>query len=403
MTATSYLASIPSPPQGVWHIGPVAIRAYAVCIIIGIVVGVWWGNKRFVARGGRPGRITDLAVFMVPFGLIGGRLYHVITDHELYFGPGRNPWTALAIWQGGLGIWGAIALGGLGAWIGCRYYKIPLPAVADSLAPAIAVAQAIGRLGNYFNQELFGSPTTVPWALEVFVRTPGGIPGANTFGVNDCEFPTEYIKATPEVLCGVGTYHPTFLYELLWNLGVAALVVWADRRFRLGGGRAFALYVAGYTAGRCWIELLRIDPARTHLFGLRINVVTSIVLFLAAVAYLVIRRNAEREDPATLKGRPSGAAAKLESETAESETSEGSAVAPETAADQAGEDGPASDRADLEPEPEPEPGPAVAGGVADPPVSPEHDREAPVEPVGADHREASPPVAPSVDRTADPG
>ncbi len=127
-----------------------------------------------MARGGRPGRITDLAVFMVPFGLIGGRLYHVITDHELYFGPGRNPLNALAIWNGGLGIWGAVALGAVGAWIGCRYYRIPLAPVADALAPGLIAAQAVGRLGNWFNQELFGSPTTLPWALEVYVRTPVG-------------------------------------------------------------------------------------------------------------------------------------------------------------------------------------------------------------------------------------
>ncbi len=171
-------------------------------------------------------------------------------------------------------------------------------------------AQAIGRLGNYFNQELFGSPTTLPWALEVYVRTPGGVPGANIYGVNDCEFPTDYIKATPEVLCGAGYYHPTFLYELVWNLLIAAVLVWADRRFRLGGGRVFALYVAGYTLGRGWIETLRIDPARTHLFGLRINVVTSMVLFVLAIAYLIWKRNVGREDPALLQGLPSGAARK---------------------------------------------------------------------------------------------
>src|SRR6185437_12327251 len=153
------LATIPSPPQGVWYVGPIALRAYAIFIIIGIVVAVWWGNKRFVARGGRPGRVTDISVFAVPFGIIGGRLYHVITDNELYFGEGCNPCNAFAIWNGGLGIWGAIALGAFGAWLGCRYYKIPLTAVADAVAPGIVVAQAIGRLGNYFNQELLGAPS----------------------------------------------------------------------------------------------------------------------------------------------------------------------------------------------------------------------------------------------------
>lgn len=294
----SQLATIPSPPQGVWYVGPIALRAYAIFIIIGIVVAVWWGNKRFVARGGRPGRVTDISVFAVPFGIIGGRIYHVITDNQLYFGEGRNPWNAFAIWNGGLGIWGAIAFGAVGAWIGCRYYKVPLSAYADSVAPGIAVAQAIGRLGNYFNQELFGGPTSAPWGLEVFVRTPGGVAGQIPLNGN-CEFPTDYVKATPEVLCGV--YQPTFLYELLWSLGVAAVVVLADRRFQLGGGRAFAIYVAGYTLGRTWIEMLRIDPAN-QFFGLRINVFTSVFVFIGAIVFLIVRRHVGREDPAVVWG-----------------------------------------------------------------------------------------------------
>ena len=175
---------------------------------------------------------------------------------------------------------------------------MPLAAYADSVAPGIAVAQAIGRLGNWFNQELFGSATTVPWGLEVFVRTPGGVAGSiPADGV--CEFPTDYIKATPELLCG--TYQPTFLYEIAWNCGVALVVVLADKRFRLGGGRAFALYVAGYTLGRTWIEMLRIDPAN-HIFGLRINVFTSVIVFLGAVLFLILRRNRGREDPAVVWG-----------------------------------------------------------------------------------------------------
>jgi len=298
-----HLASFPSPPRGVWHLGPIALRAYALFIIAGIIIGVIWGSRRYVARGGRPGRIADIAVFAVPFGLVGGRLYHVITDHELYFGAGRNPWRAFAIWEGGLGIWGAVALGAVGIWLGCRYYKVPMAPVVDALAPGLVLAQAIGRLGNYFNQELFGSPTTLPWALKVFLRTPGGVAGSQAMcdaaGAAP-EFPTEYIKATPEVLCG--TYHPTFLYELVWDLLVLALILWADRRFRLGGGRVFGLYVAGYTAGRAWIEALRIDPARTRVFGLRVNIVVSIVIFVLGVAFLIWRRRVGREDPGTVLG-----------------------------------------------------------------------------------------------------
>jgi prolipoprotein diacylglyceryl transferase len=276
--ATAVLAAIPSPDRGVWMLGPIPIRAYALCIIAGIVVAVMWGERRFVARGGQPGTVTDVAVFAVPFGLVGGRLYHVATDWEKYFGPGGNPIDALKIWQGGLGIWGAIALGGVGAWIGCRRRGVPLPFFADAVAPGIVAAQAIGRLGNWFNQELYGAPTTLPWGLEIYrrVNPETGAPDA-LGGVALDRTPIEIV-------------HPTFLYELLWNLGVAALVVWADRRFRLGHGRAFALYVAGYTAGRFFIEQMRTDEA-TRVFGdIRINVVVSVVVFVGALLYLLLMR-----------------------------------------------------------------------------------------------------------------
>jgi prolipoprotein diacylglyceryl transferase len=255
--------SIPSPDQGVWHLGPLPLRAYALCIIAGIVAAVWMGERRWVARGGKPGEVTEIATWMVPFGIVGGRIYHVITTPEPYFGTGGEPLHALYIWQGGLGIWGAIALGGVGAWIGCRRRGIKLPPFADALAPGIVVAQAIGRLGNYFNQELFGRATDVPWAVHITCA--------------DQRLPCR----------GEGFYHPTFLYELLWNVGVAALVIWADRRFRLGHGRAFALYVAAYTVGRAWIEALRIDPAN-DILGLRLNIWTCLVVFLGAVTYFVV-------------------------------------------------------------------------------------------------------------------
>ena len=340
------LRDIPSPPQGVWELGPIPVRAYALCIICGIVVAAIWGNRRLVARGGRPGAITDLAVWMVPFGLVGGRLYHLITDPEIYFWPSKandfhaQPWKAFAIWDGGLGIWGAIALGALGAYLGARRYKIPFGSIADSLAPAIVLAQAIGRVGNYFNQELFGSPTTVPWALQVFLRTPGGVAGdASQCGTG--EFPTEWIKASPTVLCG--TYHPTFLYELLWDVLVALVVVWADRRFRLGHGRAFALYVAGYCVGRGWIEMLRIDHAN-HVLGLRLNVFVAAAVFLAAVIYLVAMRRFGREDPATVfgvvpgKAGTGGAAASGDAQTAEVAGNSGAATE-SGAADEGGDEG----------------------------------------------------------------
>ena len=169
-SATPFLANIPSPAQGVWYIGPVPLRAYALCLVAGIVVAIIWAERRWRARGGRAGTVVDIAVWAVPFGVIGGRLYHVATDWYKYFGPGRNPVEALYIWNGGLGIWGAVALGAVGAWIGCRRRGIPLAAFADAVAPGLITAQAVGRLGNWFNQELYGSPTDLPWGLEIYRR-----------------------------------------------------------------------------------------------------------------------------------------------------------------------------------------------------------------------------------------
>ncbi|HLM06108.1 MAG TPA: prolipoprotein diacylglyceryl transferase [Blastococcus sp.] len=271
------LATIPSPTQGVWELGPLPIRAYALCIVAGIVAAVLITDKRWIARGGAPGDVLDIAVWAVPFGIIGGRLYHVISSPRPYFGEGGDPMRAFAIWEGGLGIWGAISLGGVGAWIACRRRGIPLPAFADAIAPGLLVAQAIGRLGNWFNNELYGSATDLPWALRIY-EWDGGRAVLGPDG-------------QPVVL---GTFHPTFLYELLWNLAAAVLVIWADRRFRLSHGRAFALYVASYCLGRLWIELLRTDPAETF-FGVRLNVFTSIVVGLCAVAYMFWQRGRPRE------------------------------------------------------------------------------------------------------------
>jgi prolipoprotein diacylglyceryl transferase len=272
---------IPSPSQGVWHLGPLPIRGYALCIILGVVVAIWMGERRWPARGGVRGQVSDIAIWAVPFGLVGGRLYHVITDPARYFGTNGDPVAVLYVWQGGLGIWGAIALGGVGAWIACRRYGILFPPLADALAPGIVVAQAIGRWGNWFNQELFGKPTTLPWALKIEPdkRPPG-------YGAYE-------------------TFHPTFLYEFGWDLGTAALVLWADRRFHLGHGRAFALYVMAYTAGRGWIEALRIDTVEANdVFGLRLNVWTSIVVFLCATVYFVVagRRHPGREETVWREG-----------------------------------------------------------------------------------------------------
>jgi prolipoprotein diacylglyceryl transferase len=257
------LAYIPSPSRGVVHLGPIPLRGYALCIILGVFVAVWLANKRWVARGGQAGTVGDIAVWAVLFGLVGGRLYHVVTTYEPYFGKDGHPLDALKVWQGGLGIWGAVALGAVGAWIGCRRRGVPLPAYADAAAPGIVLAQAVGRWGNWFNQELFGKPTTLPWGLKIDVdhRPAGSL--------------------------DVATYHPTFLYESLWCVVVALVVLWADRRFRLGHGRAFALYVALYTPGRFYTEWLRIDEAH-HILGLRLNDWTALIVFLLAVIYIVV-------------------------------------------------------------------------------------------------------------------
>ncbi|WP_419994123.1 prolipoprotein diacylglyceryl transferase [Streptomyces boninensis] len=285
------IAYIPSPSQGVIHLGPLPLRGYAFAILIGIFVAIWLGGRRWEARGGKRTTVADIAIWAVPFGLVGGRLYHVITTYEPYFGKDGNWVDAFKIWEGGLGIWGAIALGALGAWIGCRRRGIPMPAYADAVAPGIVLAQAIGRWGNWFNQELYGKATDVPWAVKI---------------------DGDHNVLDPGV---TGTFHPTFLYEFLWNVGVCLLVIWADRRFRLGHGRAFALYVAGYTAGRGWIEYMRIDEAH-HVLGLRLNVWVSILVFVAAVLYIVISAKVRpgREAVVEPGAQPDEAVATAESE-----------------------------------------------------------------------------------------
>ena len=192
----------------------------------------------------------------------------MITDWHLYFGEDKNPVTALYVWRGGLGIWGAIALGAVGIWIGARLRGIKLLPLLDAIAPGVLVAQAIGRWGNWFNQELYGRPTDLPWGLEIDPALDDGV--RSQFG--------------PDVL-----FHPTFLYEFLWNLAAFAVVIWLDRRYRLGHGRVAALYVMLYTAGRGWIEYLRIDSVQMDdVLGLRLNVWTSIVLFVAGHGLLPV-------------------------------------------------------------------------------------------------------------------
>lgn len=319
----------PSPPQGVWHLGPLPIRAYAMFIIAGIVVALMIGDRRWAARGGQRGVIYDIALWVVPFGLIGGRLYHLATDWRTYWGPGGAGFGAAArIWDGGLGIWGAVALGVLGAWIGCRRRGMPLPVFLDALAPGVILAQAIGRLGNYFNQELYGRETTLPWGLEIFYRRD----------------PSGYIN--PHSLDGVSTgqlavvVQPTFLYELLWNVLVFVILIYIDRRYAIGHGRLFARYVALYCVGRFWVELLRDDTA-THIAGIRINSFTSTFVFIGAVVYIVLAPKG-REDPESLRGKDYAAEEKSEPEKEPAEEPAGVAAA-SVAATAAGADAAGAD------------------------------------------------------------
>ncbi|WP_345365151.1 prolipoprotein diacylglyceryl transferase [Actinoallomurus liliacearum] len=332
------LAFIPSPSQGSIHLGPLPLRGYALMIIIGVIVAVWLGERRWVARGGAAGTVVDIAVWAVPFGLVGGRLYHVITDHQLYFGHGHHPIDALKVWNGGLGIWGAIALGTFGAYLGCRRRGISLRVFADAAAPGIALAQAIGRWGNWFNQELYGRPSKLPWAVKI---DPAHRP-------SDAKY------------ADIATYHPTFLYECLWCVGVAVLVIWAEKRFRLAYGRAFALYVAAYTVGRAWTEWLRIDEAH-HILGVRLNDWTCLIVFLGAVAYMYLQRHRTENPPGALGTAADAGDATVD--PAEPATTDGDATAEPSDSDPARETG-----ADAVPETgsEPDAEPTAAEADAEP-------------------------------------
>jgi prolipoprotein diacylglyceryl transferase len=267
------LASIPSPSDNAIKIGGLELRAYGLAIALGVIAAVWIARRRWAARGGDPDDISRIALWAVLAGLIGARLYHVITDHDRFEGRWLH---AFAVWEGGLGIPGGLIAGvGVGAFVAHRR-GLPVAQLLDVVAPALPVAQAIGRLGNWFNQELFGRPTDLPWGLEI----------------DPAHRPAGYLN--------VATFHPTFLYEAVWNLALAGgLVLWERHHPNSRPGRLFAFYVAGYAVGRAWVEALRIDPA-AHLFGVRWNIWMSFIAFVGAVGWLVFdsrraRQEAERE------------------------------------------------------------------------------------------------------------
>ncbi|MBL7489831.1 prolipoprotein diacylglyceryl transferase [Frankia sp. AgB1.9] len=265
------LAAIPSPSRGVLHLGPLPLRAYAFMIIIGVIVAVWLTGRRLQARGVDPNFASDAGVGAVLLGIIGARIYHVLTSPQAYFGKNGDLVHVLYVWNGGLGIWGAVAGGALGVWLACRRAGVPFLLFSDAAAPGLIFAQAIGRWGNYFNQELFGRPTTLPWGLKI----------------DPAHRPIGYEQ--------YATFHPTFLYESIWDVAVGVTLLVIDRRARLGRGRLLALYILMYTVGRGLIEALRIDDAE-HFLGLRLNDWTSIVVFLGAVVmYLLIRKPVDRD------------------------------------------------------------------------------------------------------------
>lgn len=269
--------AFPTPTQSVLEIGPLTIHFYALCIITGIAVAIWLGDKRFKAKSvNGQSVVSEVAIVAVPSGIIGGRIYHVISSPNAYFGQGGAPVDALKIWEGGLGIWGAISIGLFGAYLRYRSLakKVELPSFAvfaDALAPGVLFAQAIGRFGNWFNAELFGKPLDSWWALEIPMRYR----------------PTGYIQFE--------SFHPTFLYEAIWCTVVAFLIIGLGDRFK--PGQSFALYVATYCLGRFFIELIRIDSANT-IAGLRVNVWVSVLVGVGAVWYFL---RASKKDSVTLR------------------------------------------------------------------------------------------------------
>lgn len=278
------LAYIPSPTISQFSIGPATIHIYALCILMGIVLAVWITTIRWKKLGGNFDQVLDITLVSVPAGIIGARLYHIITTPERFFGPDGDWAEMFRIWNGGLGIWGGVLFGALAAWAWCRHKHYPMALLADAIAPGLLVAQAVGRLGNWFNQELYGAPTTLPWGLKLNME------GTAIGHSEQC-----YDGAT----CPSGTlFHPTFLYEMIWNLIGAAIIVYIGSKAmkKLKAGSLFAVYIMWYTLGRTWIESLRIDYAHEFL-GVRINVWVSMAVFvLGAVSFIVVQQMGKDTD-----------------------------------------------------------------------------------------------------------
>lgn len=269
---------IPSPDVSRWTIGPVTVHFYALCLLTGIITAWLIGLRRWQGRGGTAESFENIMLWAIPGGIVGARAYHVSTHLGDYFGPGIDPLSFLYIWQGGIAIFGAISGGAIAAWFACRHYGANFVTLADVLAPGIAVGQAMGRFGNWFNQELYGLPTTLPWGLEIdLAHRP---PGLEQFA----------------------TFHPTFLYESVWNVAVAGILLAADRRWRLGRGKLFVLYLGLYSFGRIFTESLRLDPSYLLWGTIRFNQFIAMALCLvAAIGFVVLLKIKPGPDESALR------------------------------------------------------------------------------------------------------
>jgi prolipoprotein diacylglyceryl transferase len=277
-------ALLPSPSRSLWHLGPIPVQAYAVCVIAGIVAGLWVANRRYIGVGGRPGLILDMATMAIPAGFVGARIYSVVTGYEPYFGRGHDWAHVFRIWDGGLGVPGAVAGGAVGAWLVCRRERAALAPIAGAVAPGLAFAQAIGRLGNWFDQANYGRPSSLPWAVEIS-------PEHRLAG---------YLT--------VPAFQPTFLYESLWDAFVGVAVIYAAHRFQLRGDRTFALYAGLYAVGRFLTQALAVYYS-PHLLGLRVDQVVMILVLAASAGYLYLTRHAHGPDSVTQAARPEEAQA----------------------------------------------------------------------------------------------
>ncbi|MBT9608258.1 prolipoprotein diacylglyceryl transferase [Microbacterium sp.] len=262
-------ASLPSPDLSLasFHIGPLTIHTYALCIVTGIIVAVLVTDRRLRRRGVTPWTVIDVALWTVPLGIIAARFYHVLTHGSDYFYPGANLWNVFAIWDGGNAIYGSLIGGAVGMYVGCRRVGLRFWAFADALAPALLIAQAIGRLGNYFNQELFGLPTTLPWGLEISPQAP----------------------MFPQGLPAGTLFHPLFLYEMIWNLIGAAVIILLGRRFPLDWGRSIAIYLVWYGVARSGLEAIRIDPTSDAPLGIPANIWASFAVVVIGVTLFTVQ------------------------------------------------------------------------------------------------------------------